>query len=109
MAILTIRPDRLSRLVPSTEGYEDALGGWHPGSERWEGDHPCDAVTGGKAVERRFEDGVVRAYTYEVTLGTDVPDLRVGDRVRIRFFGGGERAFEVKGFDRKQYQCKLWV
>lgn len=108
MAVVKIRPDRLSYFVPG-KGYEDEEGNYHPGEPSWEGDIPCDAVTSGKAAERTFEDGVIRAYSYEVTLPANTKDFAIGDRVRILFYGGVEREFEVKGFDRKQHQCKLWV
>lgn len=108
MAIIEIKPDRLSYLIPGN-GYEDGDGDYHPGEPSWKGDIPCDAVTSGKAAERTFEDGVIRAYSYEVTLPNDAKDFAIGDRVKILFYGGIEREFEVKGFDRKQHQCKLWV
>lgn len=105
---MKLKPDRLSYLVPGN-GYEDEEGDYHPGEASWQGDIPCDAVTSGKAAERVFEDGVIRAYSYEVTLPSYAKDLAIGDRVRILFYGGIEREFEVKGFDRKQHQCKIWV
>lgn len=108
MAVIKIKPDRLSYLVPGN-GNEDSNGDYHPGKDSWEGGIRCDAVTSGKATERRFEDGVIRAYYYEVTLPACSKDFAIGDRVRILFYGGVEREFEVKGFDRKQHQCKLWV
>lgn len=108
MAVLKIKPDRLSYLI-SGEGYEDESGDYHPGEDRWDGNIHCDAVASGKASERKFEDGVIRAYSYEVTLPRDSKNFAIGDRVRILFYGGIEREFEVKGFDRKQHQCKLWV
>ena len=108
MAVLKVKPDRLCYLVPGN-GYEDENGDYHPGEPCWEGDIPCDTVTSGKATERTFEDGVIRAYSYEVKLPDNVKDFAIGDRVNIMFYGGIEREFEVKGFDRKQHQCKLWV
>lgn len=108
MAVLKIKPDRLSYLI-CNKGYEDDNGDYHPGEAHWEGDIHCDAVTSGKAAERTFEDGVIRAYSYEVTLPECSKDFAIGDRVKILFYGGVEREYEVKGFDRKQHQCKLWV
>ena len=108
MAVIKIKPDRLSYLIPNN-GYEDENGDYHPGEAQWDGEIPCDAVTSGKAAERTFEDGVIRAYSYEVTLPANIKDFVIGDRVKILFYGGVEREFEVKGFDRKQYQCKIWV
>lgn len=108
MAVIKINPDVLSYLVHG-KGSEDENGDYHPGEEHWEGNIKCDAVVSGKAAERTFEDGVTRAYSYEVTLPKNSKDFSVGDRVRILFYGGVEREFEVKGFDRKQHQCKLWL
>ena len=108
MAVVKVKPDRLSYLVPG-KGYDDEEGNYQPGEDSWEGSIRCDAVASGKASERKFEDGVIRAYSYEVTLPKDSRDFSIGDRVRILFYGGIEREFEVKGFDRKQHQCKIWV
>lgn len=108
MAVIKIKPDRLSYLIHG-EGYEDENGDYHPGEDRWEGDILCDAVASSKASERTFEDGVIRAYSYEVTLPASSKYFAIGDRVRILFYGGVEREFEVKGFDRRQQECKLWV
>lgn len=108
MAVVKIKPDRLSYLIPG-KGYEDENGDYHPGEDQWVGDIRCDAVTSGIAAERTFEDGVIRAYSYEITLPASSKDFAIGDRVRIMFYGGVEQEFEVKGFDRKQHECKLWV
>lgn len=108
MAVIKVKPDRLSYFVPG-EGYEDENGDYRPGEGRWEGGIHCDAVSSGKAAERTFEGGVIRAYSYEVTLPARSKDFAIGDRVKILFYGGIEREFEVKGFDRKQLFCKLWV
>ena len=108
MPVIKIKPDRLSYLV-TNNGYEDEEGDYHPGEASWKGDIRCDAVSSGKATERTFEDGVIRAYSYEVTLPVCSKDFSIGDRVKILFYGGIEREFKVKGFDRKQHQCKLWV
>ena len=108
MAVVKVKPDHLSYLVPGN-GYEDKDGNYHTVEGNWEGSIRCDAVTSGKASARKFEDGVIRADSYEVTLPRDSRDFSIGDRVRILFYGGVEREFEVKGFDRKQHQCKIWV
>ena len=108
MAVLRFKPDRISYAVVSG-GYEDSDGNFHEGKPVFEGSIRCDAVVSGKAERRTFEDGVVRAYSYEVTLPADCRDFRIGERVRVAFLGGTEREFDVKGFDRKQHQCKLWL
>lgn len=108
MAVAMIKPDRLKYLI-SEDYSEDENGYSDPAKESWEGNIPCDAVSSGKASERKFEDGVIRAYSYEITLPRNTRDFSIGDRVKILFYGGIEREFEVKGFDRKQHQCKIWV
>ena len=108
MAVLKIKPDLLQYLV-TNEGYEDENGDYHAGESCWQGNIPCDAVASGNASERTFEDGVIRAYSYEVTMPAKTKDFSIGDRVKVLFYGGIEREFEVKGFDRKQHQCKIWI
>lgn len=107
MAVLVLKKHRLSYLV-KTDGYEDENGDYHEGSSEWRGYIPCNAVPAGKAAERTFEDGKVRAYSYTVNLNVDF-DLKIGDRVKIEFLNGEVRQFGVKGFHRYQLQCKLWV
>ena len=107
MAVLVMKKHRLSYLV-TTDGYEDENGDYHEGSTEWRGYIPCNAVPAGKAAERMFEDGKVRAYSYTVNLNIDF-DLKIGDRVKIEFLNGEVRQFGVKGFHRYQLQCKVWV
>ena len=107
MAVLVMKKHRLSYLVRDN-GYEDENGDYHEGSSEWRGYIPCNAVPAGKAAERTFEDGVVRAYSYTINLEAEV-DFCIGDRVKIEFLNGESREFGVKGFHRYQLQCKLWV
>ena len=107
MAVLVMKKHRLSYLA-KTDGYEDENGDYHEGTSEWRGYIPCNAVPAGKAAERTFEDGKVRAYSYTVNLNVDF-DLKIGDRVKIEFLNGEVRQFGVKGFHRYQLQCKLWV
>lgn len=109
MAVITIKPHILQYKVFS-EGYEDQNGDYHEGTERWGDCIPCDAVpASGKSSEIRFDDGRVMKYSYTVYLNADVRDFSVGEIVRIRLLGGNVREFDVKGFQRWQMQCKLWV
>lgn len=107
MAVLVMKKHRLSYLC-QTDGYEDENGDYHEGTSEWRGYIPCNAVPAGKAAERTFEDGKVRAYSYTVNLNIDF-DLKIGDRVQIEFGDGKVRQFGVKGFHRYQLQCKIWV
>nr|DAK96502.1 MAG TPA: hypothetical protein [Caudoviricetes sp.] len=108
MAVANRNPHRLQYLV-AVPGYEDENGNYHAGSSEWKGSIPCDAVPSGKAEERKFEDGVVRSYSYTVCLPSNCHTFTIGDRVKIMLLGGIEREFEVKGFHRYQLQCKIWV
>lgn len=102
-----MKKQHLSYLI-TNEGYEDENGDYHKGSSEWCGYIPCNAVPAGKAAERTFEDGKVRAYSYTISLNTD-RDFQIGDRVKVEFHEGKVREFGVKGFHRYQLQCKLWV
>lgn len=107
MAVLVMKKHRLSYLVRG-DGYEDENGDYHEGTSEWRGYIPCNAVPAGKAAERTFEDGKVRAYSYTVNFDSEV-DFAIGDRVRIELLNGVVREFGVKGFHRYQLQCKIWV
>lgn len=109
MSVLRLKPHILQYKV-ITEGYEDENGDYHEGREYWEGNIRCDAVpVSGKSNDIRFEDGTARKYTHEVVLDANVRDFRLGETVRIHMLGGICREFDVKGFQRWQLQCKIWV
>ena len=107
MAVLVMKKHRLSYLV-TTDGYEDENGDYHAGKSEWCGYIPCNAVPAGKASERTFADGKVRAYSYTVNFNSE-RDFEIGDRVKIELLNGEVREFGVKGFHRYQLQCKIWV
>lgn len=106
--ILDDRPHRLQYLV-TTPGYEDGNGDYHEGESHYEGDIPCRYVPNGKAEERMFEDGAVRAYSAIVRLDADCREFAYDDKVKLFLLGGIEREYKVKGFHRYQTYCKLWV
>lgn len=109
MAVLSLKPHTLDYEIV-TEGYEDSNGDYHQGSSQWYGRIPCDAVpANGKSNEIRFEDGSVNRYTYTVYMKSNVREFQVGEKVRINLYGGVQRVFIVKGFQRYQMQSKLWV
>lgn len=109
MAVLQRNPDILSYLVVS-DAYEDEYGDYHVGQESWEGEIHCDAVSNSQAKTIKFPDGTKYEYSYEVcNLPSDVREFRVGEKVRIQFFGGNVEEFTVQGFHRFQKQCKIWV
>lgn len=106
--ILDDRPHKLKYLV-TTPGYEDVNGDYHKGESHYEGDIPCRYVPNGKAEERMFEDGAVRAYSAIVRLDADCREFAYDDKVKLFLLGGIERECKVKGFHRYQTYCKLWV
>lgn len=109
MSVLKLKPHRLSYKV-SEGGYEDGQGDYHEGESSWVGCIECDAVpASGSANEIKFDDGSVHKYSHVVYLPSNVKDFFIGEKVRIVMLGGIVRYFSVKGFQRYQLQCKLWV
>lgn len=108
MAVLQFKPSRLSYLI-TNPGYEDENGDFHTSTSQWEGDIECGYATAGASNEIKFEDGTVKVYSYTVTLPRDCRDFADGDRVRLIMLNGKEREFSVKGFQRYQLQCKMWI
>lgn len=108
MAVLKRNPDTLSYVVVR-KAYTDELGDYHQGEVIWQGEIRCDAVSNSQAKSIKFPDGTKYEYSYEVCLPSDVREFMVGEKVRIRFFDGSIREFEVQGFQRYQKQSKIWV
>lgn len=108
MAVLQLKPCRLSYLI-ATPGYEDENGDYHPGENYWKGCIECGYAPAGSANEIKFEDGSVKVYSYTVTLPRDSRDFAIGDRVKIKMLDGQWHEFTVKGFQRYQLQCKMWI
>lgn len=108
MAILSFRKDLIGLYI-STEGYEDERGDYIPGLTQFSSFIECDAEPNGRGVQRTFEDGVTRSYSYTVHLNPNCPEFTFGDKVRIRLKDGHEFDAEVLGFHRYQLKAKLWV
>lgn len=109
MSVLKLRPHLLEYLKLSG-GYEDENGDYHEGQNEWVGSIPCDAVpSSGQAIEKAFEDGVTRSYSYVVYMSAGVSPFSIGDKIRINFTDGRVVETDVKGFQRYQLQCKMWV
>lgn len=106
--ILDDRPHKLQYQV-TTPGYEDENGDYHQGGSHYEGNIPCRHVPNGKVEEKEFEDGVVRTYSSVVRLDANCREFSIGEKVNIFLLGGINREYEVKGFNRYQTYCKLWV
>lgn len=112
MPILKIKPHKLEYLTQS-DGYRDELGDWHEGQSKWLFLGDCDAVPAGAANEITLPDGVVTTYSYVVYLKPCDHDFKVGEKVRIKFFGKepppDKAEFQVKGYHVYQHQCKIWI
>lgn len=112
MAILTFKPHRLWYLH-ITEGHEDGNGDYHPGEKEWRELGECDAVPAGQAGQLPMPDGTFVRYSYTIYLPKCTREFHVGDKVRIVFWGQGERLetgeFTVKGFHHYQLQSKMWI
>lgn len=96
------------RYAVEADGYEDENGDYHPGGSHYEGNLPCDVVPSGNASERSFEDGVIRSYSYTVHLKANAPSFTIGDRVEVSMLDDVKQ-FTVKGFQRNQLSCIIWV
>ncbi len=96
-----------------TGEYEDENGDFHKGEEQWNEYSKCDAVPAGQANQITLPDGTVHQYSYTIYLPKGSREFKVGEKVRISFFGNGtleeKSEFTTKGFHRYQHQCKLWV
>lgn len=110
MAIIKLKPYILDYEVITNDGYEDSNGDYHEGNSKWDGNIKCDVVSsGGKASEIKFEDGSKKYYTYTIFMNNDVRDFSIGEKIRLTLYGGVQKVFTVKGFQRYQLQVKLWV
>lgn len=110
MAVLKLKPHILEYEVKTKEGYEDSRGDFHEGKTEWVGKIPCDAVpASGKANEIKFDDGSVKSYSYTIYMDSNVREFVLGEKIRITLYGGIQKILSVKGFQRYQFQTKLWV
>lgn len=108
MAVLILKPHKLQYLIVEA-GYEDANGDYHEGNSSWSEAIECDAVpASGSANEIQFEDGMVRKYSFTCYLNPNSRNFKIGERIRL-YRNNFYHEYEVKGFQRYQLQCKLWV
>lgn len=115
MAILDMKAHRLYYYSPGSGGYEDEDGLWHKGGD---GEYvrylKCNAVPAGQPNEITYEDGSTEFYSYTIILGPKCKDFVKGDKIKVEFWERRpnerkEKEFVVKGFQRYQHQCKIWV
>ena len=110
MSILDFRASYVEYLDGSTEGYYDKHGVWHEGDETWCFLAKCNVMQSGQESKISIPDGSVEHYTYTIGgLPKDCREFVYGERIRIHILGGedyDERT--VKGFQRYQFQCKIY-
>ena len=110
MAILDFRASYIEYLDGATDGYYDKRGEWHEGKEEWKYLAKCNVMRAGQEQVVTIPDGTVERYTYTIGgLPKDCREFLYGERIRIHQFGSArydERT--VKGFQRYQFQCKIF-
>ena len=80
------------------------------GEDTWVENYiPCNIVPAGKANEITLPDGTVETYSYTIHTNTNCREFKCGERVRLHILGGEGVEKKVKGFQRYQLQCKIWV
>ncbi len=110
MLTVRFRPHRMSLLSIEGGGYNNALGDYTPGVEKWSGCIPCRYEPNGHARTVPVGEGKNYVYEYTVYLNTDCPEVQFGQQVRL-YDGRGNciGQFASKGFHRGQLDAKLWV
>lgn len=113
MPILKMKPHTLE-VLNVTAGYEDENGDYHKGTQEWVSLCKCDVVPAGSANKITLPDGVEVQYSYTIYLPKKTRTFKVGEKVRVKFFGETDlqdekKEFVVKGFHAYQHQCKMWV
>ena len=110
MAILDFRASYVEYLDGATEGYYDKRGEWHEGHEQWKFLAKCNVMQAGQENQIALPDGTVERYSYTIGgLPRNCRKFHYGERIRIHMLGCcdyDERT--VKGFQRYQFQCKIY-
>ena len=107
MGVLKLKPHRLA-YWQMTDGCVDENGDPHEGEKTLVDCCECDLKPAGSANEIQFEDGVVESYSYTIYLPSNCRDFNRGDVIVVDHFNK-RTEFVVKGFQRYQLQCKIWV
>ena len=109
MAILNFRASYIEYLDGATEGYYDKSGEWHEGQE-WRCLARCNVMQSAQESVINIPDGSVEHYTYTIGgLPKDCRAFKYGERIRIHVLGSKEYDERtVKGFQRYQFQCKIY-
>lgn len=112
MAVLSLKPHAI-QFQNGTEGYEDDNGDYHDGTSVWVTIQDCDIVPNGEAYTITLADGTQKEYNYTIYLKNDCKGFELGEKVRLLFFGEGQKEgmkeYQVLGFHRYQLQSKMWI
>lgn len=109
MGVLKMSPYVL-HVSEATEGHVDVDGNYHPGTIEYSPYVKCDVVPSGQPSERDFGDGVMVSYSHTVY----VYDMRCrdfvrGERIAYSLNGVLSGEYVVKGFNRYQTYCIMWI
>lgn len=108
MALLNFKASKLYRQVTTTS-YFDEQGDYHPGTDSYEFCCDCDVEPAGQANKITIPDGQVETYSFTISnMPREVEDFCYGDFIKLQH-QGREFTLKVKGFQRYQYQCKIWA
>lgn len=109
MPLLQLFPHKLSYEIVE-QGTRDANDDYIQGDSHWSCPIECDAVAApGAESYITLPDGGKRKYEYTVYMKPYVKDFQYNDKVKLFLYNGLVKEFTVKGFQRYQLQCKLWV
>lgn len=109
MATISLNPHSIQYQIGG-EGYEDEFGNYHDGNSEWVTIENCDIVPNGEARTITITDGTQKEYSYTIYLPKDCRDFKLGEKVRLMFFGKmSEKEYSVLGFHRYQLQAKMWI
>lgn len=108
MSLLNFKASKLYRQI-NGESYFDENGDYHPGTTFYEFVADCDVVPSGEANKITIPDGTVEYYSFTISnLPTQTKNFDYGDFIKLQH-QGREFVLKVKGFQRYQWQCKIWA
>lgn len=102
---MNFRPHSL-KFKMAGEGYYDDNNDWCPNGGNWSDPIPCRFQQNGNATEIPIKDGKGYIYQYVVFIDLSERDFNIGEEIQKE---GDDTVFQVKGFQRTQMHCKLWV
>lgn len=109
MSILNLKASYLEYLS-KTKGEKDEDGNYIPSTSEWVKIGRCDVTPSGEANVITLPDGSTETYSFLIrNLPKDCRELKYGEKVRLVMLGQESFELKVKGFQRYQLQCKVWV